>query len=94
MRRLLKHQLRFTQLLDASKDLCKITYFTQVSVSYRIFRNWRMKMEHHRGTKAGISAQADRLGALDLFEWAKCAFFGFCGGIGGFYEENRYRHGQ
>ena len=33
MRRLLKHQLRFAQLLDASKGLCKITYFTQVSVS-------------------------------------------------------------
>ena len=33
MRRLLKHPLRFAQLLDASKGLCKITDFTQVSVS-------------------------------------------------------------
>ena len=29
----MKHQLRFTQLLDASKGLCTITDFTQVSVS-------------------------------------------------------------
>jgi len=33
MRRLLKHQLRFAQRLDASKELIKIRDFDQASVS-------------------------------------------------------------
>ena len=67
MRRLLKHQLRFAQLLDASKGLIKMSHFNQILVLDEILSYISEEIGNPQGALRIVEKILDDVEGLRIF---------------------------